>query len=455
MEDVASKLAAAIDRKLDESLAELAELVGQPSISSQNVGMEDAAALVAELLRRHGFDARIMETSSYPVIYGEAKGSGPGTLILYNHYDVQPAEPLEAWDSPPFEARRVNGHLVGRGIADDKGHIICRLAALDAVREVLGDFPCAVKFLIEGGEEISSPGIPEFIEEQRELLRADACIWETGGVDFDGRPQITLGMRGICYVQYDVRSMSRDAHSGSAHLLPNAAWHLVQALGTLKDASGQIQIDGFFDDVLGPSEDDLRLLSELPDLSDAMRASYGIDQFVGDLDGLEARKAVYDPTANIAGLSSGYEGPGSKTVTPSTAMAKMDFRLVPDQDPEDIYRKLKSHLNTCGFGDVGVTYLGGEKAATTPVADPWVQLAIQTARTVYGKDPLVQPLVGGSGPMHPFRESLQVPIVTAGVGYPESLIHAPNENITVENFVLGTRHTALLIASFRGPAAVT
>jgi acetylornithine deacetylase/succinyl-diaminopimelate desuccinylase-like protein len=454
--ELRTQLMKAIDRNLERSLSELSELVGQPSISSQGVGMDAAAELVADLLRRHDLSSRLIETPSYPVVYGEWKGGGPGSLVLYNHYDVQPADPLDLWNSPPFEVTRVDGKLVGRGIADDKGHIISRLAALDAVREVLGDLPCTVKLMIEGGEEISSPHIPEFVQEHRDLLAADACIWETGGVDFSGRPVITLGMRGICYLQYDVRTMSRDAHSGMAHLLPNAAWRLVQALGTLKDPEGHIAVEGFFDDALKPTERDLQLISELPNADEDMYASYGISEFINGLSGDAAERAVYSPTANIAGFSSGYQGAGAKTVIPSSAMAKMDFRLIPDQDPEDIYRKVCSHLEREGFGDVEVTYLGGERAAATDPDEPWVLLAIDTAREVYGKEPIVFPMIGGSGPMHPFRHTLGVPIVTSGVGDPETLIHAPNENIRIENFVLGTLHTALLVARYaQGRAAAT
>jgi acetylornithine deacetylase/succinyl-diaminopimelate desuccinylase-like protein len=444
--DLRNHLAAAIDRNLENSLSELSELVGQPSISSQGVGMALAAELTADLLRRHGFSSRLIDTPAYPVVYGECEAIGAGSVILYNHYDVQPVEPLELWDSPPFEVTRVGDKLVGRGIADDKGHIISRLAALDAVREVLGKLPCSAKFMIEGGEEISSPHIPEFVEEHRDLLAADTCIWETGGVDFSGRPSITLGMRGICYVQYEVRTMSRDAHSGSAHVLPNAAWRLVEALGTLRDSEGRIAVEGFFDDAVGPSARDLELIAQLPNTDAETHASYAIKQFVDGLAGEEAERAVYSPTANIAGFSSGYEGIGAKTVIPSTAMAKMDFRLVPDQDPEDICRKVRRHLERSGFGDVEVKYLGGEAAATTDPDDPWVKLAIETAREAYGKEPVVHPMIGGSGPMHPFRHVLGVPIVTSGLGHPETLIHAPNENILIENFRLGTLHTALLLA---------
>lgn len=179
-----------------------------------------------------------------------------------------------------------------------------------------------------------------------------------------------------------------------------------------------------------------------------MKHSYGITAFNLGLSGMDARKAVYSPTANIAGLCSGYEGEGPKTVIPGSAMAKMDFRLVPDQDPRDIFEKLRRHLENQGFTDVEVEYLGGERAARTPADHPFVRLTAETAEEVYGTPVNVVPMVGGSGPVHPFREHLKAPIVTVGIGYPESLVHAPNENITLQNFVLGTKHMARLLERF-------
>lgn len=437
-----------IDQHLDHSLGQLARLVGSPSISTQGVGMRETAELVAEMLEEYGFEAQLLDTPGYPVVYAEAPGVSDRTLLCYNHYDVQPPEPLELWDSPPFEMTRRNGKLYGRGIADDKGHIVSRLAALDATRDDQGRYPCRLKFIIEGGEEISSPHIPEFVAEHRDLLAADACVWETGGVDYEGRPGLMLGMRGILYVQYNAKTMSRDAHSGSAHLLPNAAWRLVRALARVKDEDEKVLIPGFYDDAQPISDADRALLEQLDSDEEATKHSYGIAHFNRGLTGMSAKEAVFSPTANIAGISGGYEGQGVKTVIPATAMAKMDFRLVPNQDPQRIYEQLKRYLADEHFDDIDVEYLGGERAAQTPADDAFVKLTAETAREVYGHAPRVSPLVGGSGPMYPFREYLGVPIVTVGVGYPESLVHAPNENITEQNFVLGTRHMAHLVRRF-------
>ena len=437
-----------IDEHVDDSMEQLARLVAQPSISSQNVGMEACADLVATILEEHGFQARILPGERYPVVYAESGGGSDRTLICYNHYDVQPPEPLEGWDSPPFEATRKGNKVYGRGICDDKGELISRLAALRALREVNGDLPCRVKFLVEGGEEIGSPDIPAFVREHRDLLAADGCVWETGGVDHVGRPQVILGMRGLCYVQLNARAMRRDAHSGGAHVLPNAAWRLVRALNSIKDENERILIPGFYDDAQEPGEAERGLFGAMPNEEAAVKESYGIDSFVLGLTGAAAREAVYGPTANICGLASGYQGPGTKTVIPANAMCKIDFRLIPDQDPEDIAAKLRHFLDDQGFDDIEIEYLGGERAATTPVDDPLVQITLRTAREIYNREPVVVPLVGGSGPMYPFRKDLKVPIVPCGFSYPESYVHAPNENIVIDLFVQATKHMVRITEGF-------
>lgn len=437
-----------IEDRLDFWIDQLARLVNQPSISSQGIGMRECADLVARILTDAGFECQLMPTEGNPVIFAEAHGRAECTLLCYNHYDVQPPEPLELWQSPPFEMSRTDGKLFGRGVQDDKGQLISRLAALTAIRDVTGELPCNIKFMIEGGEEIGSPFVPEFVMDNADLLSSDGCVWEFGGVEFDGRPGLILGLRGLCYVELRVRTMSRDAHSGLAHLLPNAAWRLARVLTTIKDENEHIMIDGFYEHVREPNEAELRLLEDLPDDDDEIKRSYGVEGFLRGLEGFSSRRAVFTPTANIAGLSSGYEGPGSKTVIPSTAIAKMDFRLVPDQDPIEIFHKLKEHLFRHGFDDVEVEMLGGERPGITPADDPLVRLAAETAQDVYGSSPHISPLNGGSGPVAPFRDYLNVPIVTLGAGYPEAGAHGPNENMRIEDFVLATKHMARLAVRF-------
>jgi acetylornithine deacetylase/succinyl-diaminopimelate desuccinylase-like protein len=444
---------------LEESLADLERLVRIPSVSAKGEAIAEAAECVANLLRDAGFEAQVLPTAGHPVVYADSAASrasvsagdeGMGrTLICYNHYDVQPPEPLDLWVSPPFEPAHRDGRLYARGVSDDKGQLVSRIAALRAVRAVSGGrLPVRVKFLVEGEEEISSPHLEPFVEAHRGLLAADACVWEFGGVDHDGRPEVVLGLRGICYVELRVRTLSRDAHSGDAHNLPNAAWRLIWALNSIKGPDERIRIPGFYDTAAPPTESDLRLLDAMPSNEQHTRQMYGVRAFVGGHTGERYKSAVSSPTANVAGFGSGWRGAGAKTVTPAEAMAKMDFRLVPGQDPQDVFARLREHLDAQGFGDVEVTYLGGERAGTTPPEDPFVRLTVQTAEAVYGKPAVVKPLIGGSGPMHAFREYLGTPIVTLGCGDPDSRAHSPNESIAIEHFARATRHMAHLLLAY-------
>lgn len=451
-----AKTLADLDRYIEEhiagALADLERLARIPSVSSKGQFMEPAAEMVAELLGGAGFATQVLPTAGFPVVYADSgemsAGASGRTLICYNHYDVQPEEPLDLWESPPFEPTMRDGRMYARGITDDKGQLISRIAALRAVRAVTGGYPARVKFLVEGEEEIGSPNLEAFVEEHASLLRSDACVWEFGGVDSEGRPNVTLGLRGLIYVELRARTMSRDAHSGSAHNMPNAAWRLLRALATIQGEDGRIRIPGFYDAVRQPSTVERRLLEEMPSEEAFARQHYGVREFVGGHTGLEYKTAVYEPTANIAGIGAGWQGPGSKTVTPAAALAKMDFRLLPEQDPQDIFAKLRRHLDAQGFDDVELVMLGGERAATTPPDDPFVQLTARLAGEVYGKPAVLNPISGGSGPMWAFRHFLGTPIVTMGCGDPQGNAHSPNESISLDQFTLATRQMARLLVAY-------
>lgn len=441
-----------IESHLDDSIAELSGLCAQPSVSAQGLGIRECAELVARMLRARGFTAEIIPTQGHPIVYGEAPGKSDRTLLFYNHYDVQPPEPLELWDSPPFEPTLRDGKLYARGASDDKGHIQCRLSAIDAIRAASGgELPCRIKFVIEGEEETSSVNLEAFVEHNAEKLKADACIWEFGGVNHQGIPMQYLGMRGICYVELSVETGTLDAHSGvGGSIFPNAAWRLTWALSTLKGPDERIRIPGFYDNVVPPTERDMELLALLPEEAEDHMRTYGLKNFLKGLTGgVELRReAVFVPTCTICGLTSGYQGPGSKTVLPVRASAKVDFRLVPDQDPQDILRKLRAHLDAEGFSDVTISCLGGERPARVDPDDPFAQLVVKTAREVYGREQMLVPIIGGSGPNYPFIHILKVPVAMAGVGYPGSRAHAPNEHLVLDHFVSGTKHTARIIQAF-------
>lgn len=442
---------AAIKERADQSLKELSRLCAQPSIAAQGLGMELCAELVKEMLTARGFEVQILPTAGFPVVFAERKGRSDRTLLFYNHYDVQPPEPLELWETPPFEPTIRDGKMYARGVSDDKGHILCRLAAIDAILAVDGELPCNVKFLIEGEEEIGSVNLTPFIEDHTDLLAADACLWEFGYVNHEGVPIQYAGLRGICYVELSIRTASRDVHSGTGgSIFPNAAWRLTWALNTLKTPEEHIRIPGFYDKVVPPTERDLQLLENLPDPSDEYKERYDLQGFIKGIEGgLELkREAIFTPTCTICGLTSGYQGPGSKTVLPSEASAKVDFRLIPNQDPQEVLLQLRDHLNIEGYSDIEITFLGGEAPARTDPDDPFLQMVVESAHEVYGVPMMVQPMSGGSGPNHAFIHHLKVPVATAGVGYPNSRAHAPNENLVIDNFVDGVRHTARILVNF-------
>jgi acetylornithine deacetylase/succinyl-diaminopimelate desuccinylase-like protein len=260
-----------------------------------------------------------------------------------------------------------------------------------------------------------------------------------------------LGLRGICYVELTVETGTLDAHSGlGGSVFPNAAWRLVWALNSLKGPDERIRIPGFYDDVVPPSPRDLELLAKIPDSAEDDKRTYGLKAFLKGLTGgLEyQREARFVPTCTVCGLTSGYQGKGSKTVLPAQASAKVDFRLVPNQDPEDILRMLRAHLDAEGFGDVQITYLGGERPGRTDPDDPFVQLVAAAAEEVYGVRQQIVPMGGGSGPNHAFLHYLDLPVITAGLGYPGNQVHAPNENIRIDLYVKAARHMARIVKAF-------
>jgi acetylornithine deacetylase/succinyl-diaminopimelate desuccinylase-like protein len=442
-----------LDTHLDESITELSRLVAQPSVSAQNWGLHECADLVADLLHTRGFTVQIMPTDGAPVVFGERSERSDKTLLIYNHYDVQPPEPLDLWDSPPFEPSLRDGKLYGRGVADDKGPIVSRLLAIDALLEQDGELPCNIKFIVEGEEETSSIHLHDFVEQNQEMLAADACIWEFGGVDHRETPMQYLGLRGICYVELSVETAKVDTHSGTGgSIFPNAAWRLVWALRSLKGSDGRIRIPGFYDLVKQPSPRDRQYMAALPEVADDFKERFGVKYFLKGLTGgVDLRIAeVFEPTCTICGLTSGYQGPGSKTVLPARASAKVDFRLVPDQHPLEILDQLRIHLDNQGFDDVQIEYLGGEPPARTDPDDPFVKLVVETAEPVYGHPMQIVPMVGGSGPSYPFVHLLELPVVTAGPGYPGSLAHAPNENLRLDLYLKHAKHMVRILKAFGG-----
>ncbi|MFA7406972.1 MAG: M20/M25/M40 family metallo-hydrolase [Anaerolineaceae bacterium] len=437
---------------MGESVDELSRLLAQPSVAAQNLGIEDCAELVADALKLRGFSVSIMPTGGSPVVFGERKGQGDATLISYNHYDVQPAEPLELWDSPPFEPTLRDGRLYARGVSDNKGNFTARLHAIDAILDREGELPCNVKFIVEGEEEIGSVNLEPFVRANKDLLAGDVCVWEVGGVDHENAPIQMLGLRGICYVELRVRTATQDVHSGTGgSLFPNAAWRLVWALSTLKDPCENILLPGFYESVIPPTPREKESLAQLPDMRAHYREVYGLEGFLKGVDDpLElAIQAVYQPTCTICGLNSGYQGEGSKTVLPAEASAKVDFRLVPDQRPQQVLAQLREHLDAHGFSDIEIVDLGGNPGARTDPDHPAVVLAVRAAEDVYDKPTRINPMIGGSGPNFMFQEYLGVPIISNGANDADSRAHAPNESISLDLYAKAAKHFARILMLMR------
>lgn len=437
-----------IEEHLDESVTELSKLCTQPSVAAQNLGIEVCAGLVADSLKARGFDVQILPTNGSPVVFGERKGRHDVTLVVYDHYDVQPPEPLELWETPPFEPTVRNGRLYARGVADNKGNFVGRLHAIDAILAAEGELPCNVKFIVEGEEEIGSVHLEPFVRDHTDLLAGDVCVWEIGGVDHEGAPTQMVGLRGICYVELRTRTANQDVHSGTGgSIFPNAAWRLVWALNSLKDKDENILLPGFYEDVAPPTDRDKELLAQSPEMISYYKEKYGLKNFLKGIDDelTLAIEAVYEPTCTICGLTAGYQGEGSKTVLPAEASAKVDFRLVPDQTPEKVLAQLRKHLDAHGFEDIEIINLSGNPPAKTDPDHPAVEIAVEAAQDVYEKPTRVIPMIGGSGPNFIFQKYLGVPIISSGAGDAESGAHAPNESISLALYVKGAKHFARIL----------
>ncbi len=443
-----------IEAHRDESIRRLQDLCRQPSISAQGVGIEETASQVAALMREAGISARTIPVKgAAPIVYGEVKGKNPRTLMLYNHYDVQPPDPLDLWESDPFAAEIRDGKIFARGVADNKGNLVARICAVEAMLREHGELPVTVRFIVEGEEEISSAGLPRFVREHRDLVAAEACIWESGRRDLQENVQIFLGAKGICYVELEAVGANRDLHSSIATTVPNPAWRLVWALSTLKDRNEKILVDGFYDDVADPTDEEMNQLRRIAAQQDddIQRRDFGIDRFLLGLSGVERLKRdLFQPTCTICGLVSGYGGPGSKTVLPQRAVAKVDFRLVPNQRADNIFEKVQAHLSQHGFADISVRALGNENPAKTPLGAEIVKTVSESVRRVYGRDPLVYPSTPGTGPIDVLAAAQGIPTVGTGVGYAHSNQHAPNENIRIADFVDGIKHIAMIFHLFGG-----
>ncbi len=434
-----------IDDYRDASIETLADLIQIPSIAAQEKGIECADEILKIVEREIGFQTQKFESPGYPIIYAEQNVNAPTTIIFYNHYDVQPADPLEQWDSSPFTLDIRDEKLYGRGVSDDKGNLIARIFAVKAYQSIFKQLPINLKFIIEGEEESGSPNLPLFVEENPHLIRGNFCIWESGHRNHDGRQQIWLGVKGMLQLNLKVSGAKRDIHSSWGGVVDNPAWVLIWALNSLKDSHQNILIDGFYENVQTPSPDELENIKTIPFQEKEYEADFGIERFIQN--GMDLKKAYYfSPTLTINGLTSGYQGPGSKTIIPATAQAKVEFRLVPNQTPTEILTKFKAHLHKNNLENIEITSHHGYIPTKTSFTSPYLKAISSAAEKVYGAPLIIHPNKAGSGPMYLFAS--QMDCFDLGCGHPNSHNHAPNENIFINDLLLNMKHLAAIFHQF-------
>jgi acetylornithine deacetylase/succinyl-diaminopimelate desuccinylase-like protein len=439
-----------IDSGMDSLILDLQRLIRQPSVSAKKQGITECASLVADIMDRAGIHSQILhldhdicdgrhddDSNANPIVYGEAKSkANPNgkTILFYNHYDVQPEDPIELWDKDPFSGKVEGNYIFGRGASDDKGELITRIKAVEYFLKMTGDVPCNVKFIVEGEEEIGSKNISQYLTQYKDMFACDGIIWEFGYVDEKDIPIISLGMKGLLYVELVAKGPSRDAHSSLAVLIENPAWHLIRALNSMRDSAGRILVKDWYNEVRDFSAQDISLIEQEPFNEESFKKEYSIEKFVDNISGAETRKALAgNPTCNIAGILSGYIGEGAKTVLPAEAIAKLDFRLVPDMVPEKQLERIKKHLKENGFkeNEIAVKFIHGEAAARVSATDPFVNIVQEAAKEIFGSV-ITSVSSAGTGPMHSFIEILKSPCVSVGSTYVYAKIHSPNEFARVD-----------------------
>ncbi|HEX9476793.1 MAG TPA: M20/M25/M40 family metallo-hydrolase [Candidatus Dormibacteraeota bacterium] len=432
-----SAVDAYIEKNSGRFIEELEELCAFPSISNHGLdAVRPARDWIAESLGRFTDRVETLDEGGMPALYAEVAGAGRRKLLLYQHYDVQPVDPIELWDSDPFKPVEKDGRIIARGVADDKADVMARIHALETLKG-LGEVPVTLRFLVEGEEEIGSKTFETIAHKHADKLRADGCLWESGAsFDDAGRPTLQFGCRGLLYVQLRVRMLGFDQHSGFASIYPSAPMYLAEALASLRDQDMNVRIDGFYDRVVEPTDSDRRMMAKIDPEIEQRKKLVGFDRLIREPTPERViEQLLFTPTCNIAGITAGYQGTGSKTVLPAEATAKLDFRLIPDQDPDEVLARLRKHFDSNGFEKVEIVWHDGEKPARSDPDSDVARTVIECVKDLHG-EPVLWPFMQATGPMHPVVSDLGVPtVLPVGVGRPDNRIHAPNENIHAADYI--------------------
>jgi len=404
--------------------------------------MIECAEFLKKTMNNVGISTKLLSTKEYPVVYGEirSKQKNAKILLCYGHYDVQPPEPLDEWEVDPWGAEIKGDRIYGRGSADDKGCLFPLIMATEAFLQIANDVPVHLKFLIEGEEEIGSKNLADFVIANKTLLTADAAIGSDYSLDPNRRPVLFIGVKGQLYVELSVQCVTRGMTSMYAPIVPNAFWRLAWALTSLKDQNENILIPGFMDDVISPTKAEIEAIYKIPFDEEGFKKEFNLSNFLKEKTGKDLLETLYlQPTCTVSGFKSGFTEKGVMTVLPPRAEAKIDFRLVPKQDPADIMQKLRVYLDDQGFSDIQIEKLATFVPSRTLLDAEIVNVMKHSLREVYEAEPVIFPTVAGSGPEAVFTDILGVPIAMTGIGPPYSTSHGPNEYIEISEVMRGAK----------------
>ena len=444
-----------IDEKFDQFVDELIDLCRYPSISAQKKGLQVCASVLVEHIRAIGLHGEIMPMGgpdNPPLVYGRLDVPGAKrTLFIYGHFDVQPPEPLKAWETPPFQPEIRNGRIYGRGTGDNKGQFFAHLKSIEALSNAGDGVPMNLRILLDPQEEIGSPMLEDFVTKHADLFRADFGYNADGSAGEGNVPMLSFGNRGVCAVEVRARAGSRDTHSGQfGGLMPNAACRLVDFLKTLRDESGRVRIEGFYENVLPPDDADQAAMEAIPFEQTAWLREMGLSREDGPEEWSHFEKVMFRPALNINGLTSGYGGSGPKTVIPCEALAKIDMRLVKNQTPVEIFEKFVSHARKNGFGDLEIIPQMQYYPSKTPLGHSMGRVVIAAVKDVFEREPLIYPVTGGSNPSYIFNELCGIPMVKVPYANFDESNHAPNENLSLDFFRKGIMTSARVIRDLGG-----
>ena len=437
----------AVDEHFDTFVAELQELCRFRSRRQEPDQMKATAEFLAESVRRWGGEAEVIPwEDSHPYVLGEAPG-GPKRLLHFTHYDVEvePAGDDSDWISPPYAAEIHDGKLYARGVADDKGAIMSRLHAVAAFKLAGVTPPVTNRFIIEGKQWLHSPGLGSFVAAHADRVAADAALWENSWRDGTGRPLLKLAEKGILYLRLRVRTLPRELTSQNTVLLPSATTRLIAALSCLVRPDGTVLVPGFYDGAREPSPAEVELLGEVEFDGDFLRRRAQVDSFLGDVDDRQAAVLIRTrPTITIASLSGGDDRDDVTLGIPAVASAKVEVRLIPGQEPEEVLEAIRRHLERSGYADVEIDVMATSRPNQTDHRHPFVHLVAEAAKRAYGIDPVIEPYtqwIGNQGVLG------DLPIVGVGVSRADSGIDGPNEHIRLEDYRLGIKHVIEVMAA--------